>query len=408
MKLFTVIIVLVSINLVNALSFNGSDILANDNHGGKNMSNNSNPHVDFYSIKASGIRATFMPYGARLTHLLVKDRDGNPQDVVVGYDKGDAYINDTDTVHSYFGAVVGRYANRIKKGTFEIDEETYHVPRNENNGTNTLHGGTVGYDQRNWTVTSYNESSITFMLEDNGYEGFPGSVITYATYAVKTRDRRPILTTRLVSIPLDGATPILLSNHIYWSLNAFTDARNPTVLNDTLSLPYSNRYIETDKFLVPTGDINLVQDKAGTDFIEAIELGTNIKQAVGGCGPKCTGLDTAFILDRPRYSGPESTDLVLLTLQSNKTGIKMELKTNQQSLQIYSCDGQDGTIPVKKSQQHGNDTTYLEQYGCVVIEPQQWIDGINNPQWAQNEFQVYGVDTQPAVNFALYEFSSFE
>lgn len=180
-----------------------------------------------------------------------------------------------------FGAVVGRYANRIKKGTFEIDDETYHVPRNENNGTNTLHGGTVGYDQRNWTVTSYNESSITFMLEDNGYEGFPGSVITYATYAVKTRDRRPILTTRLVSIPLDGATPILLSNHIYWSLNAFTDARNPTVLNDTLSLPYSNRYIETDKFLVPTGDINLVQDKAGTDFIEAIELGTNIKQAVG-------------------------------------------------------------------------------------------------------------------------------
>lgn len=407
MKLLRVIITLFSITLANASSFNGSDILANDN-AGKNMSNSVNPHVAFYSIKADGIRATFIPYGARLTHLLVKDRKGNPQDVIVGYDKGDAYINDTETVHSYFGAVVGRYANRIKKGTFEIDDETYYVPKNENNGTNTLHGGNIGYDQRNWTVISYNESSITFMLEDVGYEDFPGNVITYATYSVKANKKRSTLTTRLVSIPLDGATPIMLSNHIYWNLNAFTDARDPTVLNDILSMPYSNRYIKTDKYLVPVGDISLVQYREGTDFTTPIDLGTNIKEANGVCGPKCTGLDTAFILDRPRYSNPESTDLVILKLQSNKTGIKMEMKTNQQSLQIYSCDGQDGTIPVKRSQQHGNGTTYLEQYGCVVIEPQQWIDGINNLQWGQNEFQVYGVDTQPAVNFALYEFSSIE
>lgn len=408
MKLLSVIITLFSTILVNASSFNGSDILTNDNQAGKNITNSSNPHVAFYSIKAAGIRATFMPYGARLTHLLVKDRSGNPQDVVVGYDKGDAYFNDTETAHSYFGAVVGRYANRIKKGTFEIDDETHHVPKNENNGTNTLHGGKIGYDQRNWTVASYNESSITFMLEDTGYEGFPGNLITYATYSVKTNNKRSTLTTRLVSIPLDGATPIMLSNHIYWSLNAFTDAQDPTVLKDILSMPYSNRYINTNKYLIPVGDISLVKDKQGTDFTIPIHLGTNIKEAKGVCGPKCTGLDTAFILDRPRYSGPESTDTVLLTLQSNKTGIKMELKTNQQSFQIYSCDGQDGTIPVKESQQHGNGTTYLEQYGCVVIEPQQWIDGINNPQWGQNEFQIYGVDTQPAVNFALYEFSSIE
>lgn len=399
------IIALVLITLVNATSFNGSDILTNENLTGKNVTNTSGPHIAFYSIKAEGIRATFMPYGARLTHLLVKDRDGKPQDVVVGYDKGDAYINDTDTVHSYFGAVVGRYSNRIKNGTFEIDDKTYDIPKNENKGINTLHGGIVGYDQRNWTVTSYNESSITFMLEDYGYEDFPGRVITYATYVVKSRDKGPILTTRLVSIPLDGATPILLSNHIYWSLNAFTDTRNPTALNDILTMPYSYRYIKTDQYLVPTGEIGLVKDKAGTDFTGPVDLGNNIRQAVGVCGPKCTGLDTAFILDRPRYSSPESAELTLLTLQSNKTGIKMELKTNQQSLQIYSCDGQDGTIPVKESQQHGNRTTFLEQYGCVVIEPQQWIDGINNPQWAQNEFQVYGVDTQPAVNFAQYEFS---
>ena len=95
-----------------------------------------------YSISAEGINATFMPYGARLTNMFVKDKTGVPRDVVMGYDTGEKYLFDTETSHSYMGAVVGRYANRIAFGTFEIDGHEYHIP--ENKGNSTLHGGWIG------------------------------------------------------------------------------------------------------------------------------------------------------------------------------------------------------------------------------------------------------------------------
>lgn len=106
-----------------------------------------------YTISAPGINASFIPYGARLTNLFVPDKDGNPQDVVLGYDSGTTYLNDTETDHTYFGAVVGRYANRIKNGTFTVQGVTSHIPENEHGGEDTLHGGNVGYDQRNCTYT---------------------------------------------------------------------------------------------------------------------------------------------------------------------------------------------------------------------------------------------------------------
>lgn len=99
-----------------------------------------------YTISAEGINATFIPYGARLTHLYVPDKNGNPQDVAVGYDEGARYLEDSETNHTFFGCIVGRYANRIKNGTFTLDGETSDIPKNEHDGINTLHGGDVGYD----------------------------------------------------------------------------------------------------------------------------------------------------------------------------------------------------------------------------------------------------------------------
>ncbi len=354
-----------------------------------------------YTISAPGINATFIAYGARLTHLFVNDKNGQPRDVVLGYDNASDWVRDTEGPHTYFGPIVGRYANRIKNGSFPVNGVTSNVPKNENRGQNTLHGGSVGYDQRNWTVSSVNASSITFMLLDQGYEGFPGTVITYATYSVSAGPR---WTSRLVSIPLDEPTPIMLANHVYWNLDAFVDQSNPTVLNNTLWMPYSKRYIDVDTILIPTGKIGTT---SGTvlDFTKPKQIGQDIESAVNTCGLGCTGYDNAFILDRPRYSGPESTDLTVLTMYSNLTGIRLDLKTNQQSLQMYSCNGMNGSIPVKQSQQHGTGTTYVPKYGCVVIETQQWIDGINHPEWGQDQYQIYTVDSGPAVVFAQYDFS---
>lgn len=314
-----------------------------------------------YTITAPGINATFIPYGARLTNLYVNDKKGDPQDVILGYDNASDYIRNDETVHTYFGPIVGRYANRIKNGTFTVQGVTSHIPQNDNMGHDTLHGGQIGYDQRNWTVVSANTTSVTFSLLDQAYQGFPGNVMTFATYTVSAG---PTWTSRLVSIPLDEPTPIMLANHVYWNLGAFVDTAGSTILNHTLQMPYAARYIGIDNIEVPTGAIGTV-DGTALDFTSPKQIGRDIESAINDCGYNCTGYDNAFILDRPRYSSPEATDLSMLTLSSESTGIRMDIYTNQQSLQIYTCDNTNGTIPVKKSQQHGETTTYVEQYGCM-------------------------------------------
>ena len=319
-----------------------------------------------YNLEANGIKASFIPYGARLTNLLVSDRDGNEQDVALGYDDGERYLQDTLTNHTYFGPIVGRYANRIKNGTFTVDGQTSHIPKNEHGGINTLHGGNVGYDQQNWTVAAVSGNSITFTFYDAAKQGFPGDVLNVASYTL-TDDAAWI--SRLISIPMNEATPIMLSNHVYWNLGAFVDDQALYVLNDTLYMPYADRYIETDGILIPNGKLGVTNGTA-LDFTKpGTTIGQNIQDAKL-CGTGCIGYDNSFILDRPRYTSLEDPNLEVLQMWSPSTGIQMSMETNMGNIQIYSCGGQNGTIPVKESQQHGDSTTYVEQYGCVVIEAQ--------------------------------------
>jgi aldose 1-epimerase len=212
---------------------------------------------------------------------------------------------------------------------------------------------------------------------------------------------------RTISLALDHPTPIMLANHIYWNLNSFS---SPTVLEDTLHMPYSDRFVTVDGILIPTGGQSAVSQHPVLDFTTPKAVGKDLSSpdAVGTCGTGCTGYDNAFIVDRPRYAGPESTDtdLPLLSFWSNDTGIRMDVRSNQQSLQIYSCNGQNGTIPVKASQK-GHGVDFVNKYGCLVVETQQWIDGINHPEWGQLQYQIYGPETGPAVNYATYDFSTF-
>lgn len=372
------------------------------------------PHLQKYTISSPGINVTFIPFGATTTSVIVNDKNGNPRDVAVGYDDPAAYVNDTATVHTFFGALVGRYINRIKNGTFSLNGEEYHIPKNEHGGLNTLHGGDVGYDRRNWTVVSHNESTITFSLLDQAYEGFPGSVVNYVTFTVSTDSitSAPSWTISIVSVPLDEPTPIMLSTHMYWNLGAFSTRRSQTILNDTLHMPYADRYIKGDNIQVPTGEIGVVSDPnnfgASLDFTRPKQIGRDIAKSVDACGFNCTGYDNAFILDRPITSLPSSQDISVLRLSSPDTGIQMDVYTNQQSLQIYTCDKQDGTIPLKKSQGGGErgEDGYVQQYGCVVIEEQGWIDGVNHPEWGQERFQIFSPETGPAVAWTRYEFST--
>ncbi|KAK3676640.1 hypothetical protein LTR78_003415 [Recurvomyces mirabilis] len=355
-----------------------------------------------YTLTADGINATFIPYGARLTNLFVKDKADCYQDVVLGYDNATQYLTDSETNHAYFGPIVGRYANRILNGTFTLDGVTSHIPENEHNGTDTLHGGEVGYDQQNWTVASVTGNSITFVFYDEAQSGFPGDVLNVATY---TLTDAPAFISRLVSIPLNEQTPIMLANHIYWNLGAFINEKAKYILNDTLYMPYADRIIDIDGIELPTGGINITNGTAYDFTKPGKTIGQDIGTLVNSCGTGCSGYDNAFILDRPRYSGPDDPELEVLRMWAPETGIQMSLESNQQGLQIYSCTGQNGTIPVKASQQHANTTTYVEKAGCVVIETQDWIDGINQPQWGRNEWQVFSPTTEPAINYQKYTFS---
>ena len=370
-----------------------------------------------YTITAENITAKLIPYGARLTSLLVPDRDGNEQDVVVGYDDPKDYVKDTETDHTFFGAVVGRYANRIKNGTFQIDGDKYEIPKSENNGTDTLHGGDVGYDQRNWTVTAQSDSSITFTLLDHALEGFPGDVITHAVYSVdsdvtaENPKGLPQLTTKLISLALTEKTPIMTANHIYWNLNAFKETN---VLDDTfLQLPLSKRLIGTDGILIPNGTILSVDSYDGApDFTTGKLVGKDIKKAEGLCGTDCTGYDNCFIVDRDNAYGPANSMVPVVRMNSSTTGISMEVASNQQAVQIYSCVGQKGNIAIKPSQAKRNKkegiegATSVNKYGCIVIETEGWIDGINNPEWGQVSDQIYSPTGAPAINWATYKFGT--
>jgi aldose 1-epimerase len=220
---------------------------------------------------------------------------------------------------------------------------------------------------------------------------------------------RPRLSVSLVSSALDEPTPIMLSTHIYWTLNAF---KEKTVLNNTyLYMPYSDRWIETDGILIPTGEIGTVATTPALDFTSPKTIGAAVDDAQGLCGTNCTGVDNAFIIDRPQFT-PVEANTKVLSMWSDTTGIQLDVTTNQQGLQVYTCNGQNGTIPVKQSQQDRNNGSsdaaqYVEKYGCVVIEPQAWIDGINHPEWGVDRYEIFSPTTGPSVWWAEYDFSTF-
>ncbi|KAK2761234.1 hypothetical protein FQN54_001756 [Arachnomyces sp. PD_36] len=370
-----------------------------------------------YTISADNITATFIPYGARMTSLLVPDRNGNLQDVNVGFDDPKQYLVETTTTQSYLGPVVGRYANRIANGSFEIDGVDYQI--SQNNKGNALHGGEVGYDQYNWTVTAQAEDSITFSLLDEEIGGFPGDVITHATFSVSSTGDENTLTAKTVSVALNKKTPIMLANHFYWNLNAF---KAENILDDTtLQLPLSTRYVGTDGELIPNGELPDVADSPGgvLDFTEGKLVGDGQEDFEDLCGTGCSGIDQCFLVDREDDTADwtSSPDPLahILSLSSSTTGISMDIATNQRALQIYTCNNQDGTIPVKPSQLKRNEEDSegplvegVNQYGCIVIETEGYIDGINQPEWGQEDYQIFSSETGPAVNWATYTFGTIK
>nr|OQO18097.1 hypothetical protein B0A51_16250 [Rachicladosporium sp. CCFEE 5018] len=358
-----------------------------------------------YYVESEGIRANFIPYGASISNLWVTDVHGLERDIVLGFDNASYY--GIDKQHPHLGGVPGRYANRIKNSTFEIDGEVFHTDPNEHGGLNTLHGGSNGWDYRNWTVVAHTTDSITFsIIDEDGEQGFPGQVISYVTYTLTPYQWH----LRMTAVATTKKTPIMLSSHVYWNLDGFQNPDEPTALNHTLSLPYSGQRVGTDGILIPDGTILPNQLYDINDFWSSPkQLGANFSNPdlLGNCGTNCTGYDTCYIVNRAQNGPYDWHDKPVATLASPWSGIQIDIFSEQEAFQVYSCGGQNGSLTIKETQGFFNSSRprVVPQYGCVVMEVEDWVDAINQPEWQRSKRNIFGPGDGPYVLEATYNFS---
>jgi len=339
---------------------------------------------DLTEIEApdGSISAKFVSFGATLTELWVKDKNGKARNVVLGYDDNSRLF--TDPGHPVFNAIVGRYANRIMNGTFSIPisknpdpnaPNTYHIPTNDHDGQVTLHGGIYGWDRRNWTVVEKFPSSVTYKHIDNADEGFPGVVTVFATHTVSNNG---ILSTKLRATASEK-TPIMLTQHIYWNLDAFQDGSND-ILEHDLKVS-SSRYIEVNDLAIPTGNL---PDVAGTplDFQKEQKIGARWNETVDLCGTGCQGYNGGWVLDNPDEKRP------LVSLKSDLSGIQLDISTNQPVIIVYTSYW----LNVPRKEVHGGPSLNYGPSSAVAIEQQSYIDAINTPEWGIDQIYYPGKD----------------
>ncbi|EKM51028.1 uncharacterized protein PHACADRAFT_199860 [Phanerochaete carnosa HHB-10118-sp] len=350
--------------------------------------------VTTISAPDGSITARFVSIGATLTELWVKDKFGEARDVILGYDDNTKLL--TDPAHPFFNPIVGRYANRIKNGTFSIPitkdpqppgPDVYHTPLNDADGQATLHGGTIGWDRRNWTIASRSTSSVTYHHPDAADEGFPGNVSAFATHTVENGG---ILKTT-VHATATHLTPIMLTQHVYWNLDAFQGSEN--ILNHHLRVDAS-RVVEVDGDFIPTGKFVNVSDTPW-DFREAQPIDYRFGEAVGLCGPGCIGYDHCWIYDHDETTQPG------LSLWSDVSGIRLDIATSNPATQVFTAYwlGLEG-IPRKKV--HGGPSVNYTYWAGVAIEQEGYIDAINTPEWGVD--QIYGPD-RDYIWSSTYKFS---
>ena len=301
-----------------------------------------------------GLEARISTYGGTVTHLLAPDRAGQPGDVVLGFDTLDGYRSPAyQQAGPYFGALIGRFGNRIAHGRFTLDGQTYQLACN--NGPNHLHGGLRGFDKVLWQAEILAEPApalrLTYISPD-GEEGYPGTLTVSVVYALTPDNALRIS----YAATTDKATVLNLTNHCYFNLAA---EAQPDVLGHELHL-HAERYTVVDEALIPTGELRPVQ---GTpfDFTTPHAIGARIGEVPGG-------YDHNWVLD-----GDETFRLVA-TAYEPTSGRTLEVRTDQPGVQCYTGNFLDGTLTGK------NGVTYGKHAG-FCLETQHFPDAPNQPSF---------------------------
>jgi aldose 1-epimerase len=312
--------------------------------------------VDLFTLKnAGGIEIGAMAYGGIITSLRVPDRSGRFDDVVLGFDRLDDYLKD----HPFFGAIIGRYGNRIAKGQFTLDGRPYKLATN--NGPNHLHGGNKGFDKVLWNAAAVpGKNAVTFTrTSPDGEEGYPGNLRVQVTYTLTDKNEL-IVDYRATT---DQPTVVNLTQHSYFNL---AGQGSGDILGHTLMLN-ADRYTPVDTTLIPTGERALV---AGTpfDFRRPTAIGARIDQP----DPQLKnglGYDHNWVLNR---SGG-GLQLAARVIEP-KSGRLMEIRTTEPGIQFYSGNFLDGKLTGKNKAQYKHRTGFC-------LETQHFPDSPNHPSF---------------------------
>lgn len=310
--------------------------------------------VELYTLHAGDVTMQVTNYGARVVSLWTPDRDGKYEDIVLGYETLDRYLNNTG--ERFLGAVVGPYANRIAKGRFTLDGVEYTLPIN-NNGQ-TLHGGLTGLDRVVWDVVSVTDNQLVLSyLHADGEEGFPGNLQIEMTYTLTPENEFRID----YDATTDKPTVVNMSHHPFFNLKG---EGNGTILDHVLTINASHT-TPVDSVLIPTGEI---ADVTGTpfDFRQPHAIGERIdadnEQLRNG-----GGYDHNWIIDRRAEGGIEP----MATVWEPASGRTVEVLSDQPAMQFYSGNFFDGTSNGK----YGKPQRYRES---LALETQKYPDSPNH------------------------------
>lgn len=302
----------------------------------------------------SGIIVKITNYGARIVSILVPDKNGRYEDITLGYRTLDEYLTD----NMYLGCIVGRYANRIGKAQFKLDNKVYKLAANDNG--NSLHGGSKGFDKQVWDASQNNDTLTLTYTSPDMEEGYPGNLTVIVKYILNNNNELIIQ----YEATTDKKTIINLTNHAYFNLHG---EGNADILDHTLEI-FANHITPVDSLLIPTGEIVTVKNTP-FDFTIPHKIGARINdentQIKYG-----RGYDHNWVLDKPTLD--ELTLAVRVT--DSISGRILELYTTEPGVQFYSGNFMNGSRNGKKGK------PYNYRSG-LAIEPQHFPDSPNKPNF---------------------------
>lgn len=309
-------------------------------------------YITAYTLtNSNGLSATILDYGAILVNFLTPDRNGKLADINLACANYESYAKESP----YFGAIVGRYGNRIALGKFSLDQEDFTLA--VNNAPNHLHGGDEGFDKKIWDAEDHANGDAAWVkfsyVSPDGEEGYPGTLTCSVTYTLNNEDELIFDYTATT----DKATPVNLTQHSYWNLGGHDSG---DILGHELMLTAAH-YTPTDDTLIPTGEIAPVK---GTpfDFTSSTAIGSRIGQLDGG-------YDLNYVLDS------KGGALALAArVHEPKSGRVMEVYTTEPGIQFYTAGGLDGMFA-------GKDGVVYKQFGAFCLETQHFPDSPNQPSF---------------------------